>query len=142
MNGTNLDAIEAGVRDSAAGDSPDRATALEALIAALLASAGFSPGATDGFVPLREEPGGNTYFGVGKLYMIEDQSWQPVCIELAFAPAGPVRGTVRYGVPLREHKGPRLENALLAYPRETATTLQWTHVFERGPTGWLQREAT
>ena len=59
----NLDAIETAVREAVTMESPTRADALEALVAALLASTGaFSPHATDGLVPLREEVGVGSYF--------------------------------------------------------------------------------
>ena len=74
--------------------------------------------------------------------MIADQSVQPVSLDLAFGPGGSgvTSGTVSFGVlpiPGRRERDDELENALLAFPHETAAELKWAYVFTRGSSSWV-----
>jgi hypothetical protein len=135
-----LDELESAVRDAVAKDSPRRAEAVDSLIAGLLAGLlGFASRATDGFVALREELAATSYFGVGKVIFIRDQSVHPVWLDLGFPGEHGVVGTVQVSLHGDEALTPRLEGALFAYPRETVHALEWAHVFERRPEGWALR---
>jgi len=135
----NLDVVESAVQDAVTTESQSRAEAIDGLIAALLSAAlGFTPRSTDGFVPLLEEIGIRRYFAVGKIFMIDDQSIHPVSLDLVFAfGAGIAAGTVRIGVTSGEAQFNRIENALLAYPHETAESIEWACTFDRRPDGWV-----
>ena len=134
----NVHSIEQRLWETLATESPAFCEAVDSLLGALLAStAEFSHRSTDGFIPLREEVSASGYRAVGKVYMIKDQSAQPVAIELSFAPDAEsvASGTVRLGVKGKalDHK---LENGLLAFPRETAARLDWAYLFRRCAAGW------
>ncbi len=137
-----FDATEGAACHAVLTRSADQAASLEALLAALLdAAAGRGPRATDGLVLLREQLTDTSYFAVGRVYLIEDQTAEPVCIDLAFDARVEriASGSVRFGCSAQGHqsrKGEKLENRLLAYPRETAADLDWMYVFERSANGW------
>ena len=134
----SLDWIESSVREAVTGDPLRLAETIEALIAALLSRlVGFPPRATDGFIPIREEITATSYFAVGEVFMIEDQSSHPVWLDLSFGGAGMGPGTVHFGVRSVNEVSSKLETALLAYPRETAAQMDWTHEFERRPGSWV-----
>ena len=138
----NLKTIESELHRAMTAESPDRSAMVEALISALLSGAfGLSARSTDGFVPLREEIGSARYFAVGKIFMIDGQSAQPVALDLVFADEiGIKAGSVRLGARLavgRAVSESRFERSLFAYPHEMADTLTWTHIFERHLDGWL-----
>jgi hypothetical protein len=122
--------------------APEHADALEALVAALrAAAAGVVGRATDGLVVLREERPETGYFAVGMVYLIGDQSREPVCFDLIFTRDGKAiaSGTVRFGraeVDSPRSREDRLVNALTATPRETVRELHWRCIFERSSRGW------
>lgn len=141
--GAPLDQLEARLLASLAADEAARAEALDALLGALLAEfEGLSPRSTDGVIILREDLGAARYFAVGIVFMIEDQSRHPVAIELtrASAAGGVESGRVRLGVAPAargwQQRIGRVENALLASPREAAEDLAWAIVFDRDAAGW------
>jgi hypothetical protein len=137
-----LDTIERAAHEAVVTGAAGYVDRLEALVAALLASAaGFGPRATDGLVLLRDELTDVRYFAVGRVHLIDDQSRQPICIELIFAPGREAiaSGTVRFGRTAMTGAEPRtdkLEKALMAYPRETVAALNWAYVFERSSSRW------
>jgi hypothetical protein len=137
-----LDAIERIAREAVVSGAPERSEALEALVSTLIADiGGFGRRATDGLVLLREELSETSYFAVGLVYLIKDQSRQPVGIDLIFTPGGDAiaSGRLRFGrtstddAPVSEGN---LEKALTAYPREAASALDWAYVLERSSNGW------
>jgi hypothetical protein len=142
--GVTPDQLEPAVLASVAGDSTTRGEVLDALVAALLAKfKGHAPRSTDGVVIMREELGATSYFAVGTLFMIADQSRLPVAIEIAWAPGGGRIETARVRVGIaadasRQRSYGRLESALLAYPREAAAEVAWANVFERDARGWRE----
>jgi hypothetical protein len=142
MTSQGLDAIERAAHEAVVAGAPGYADTLEALVAALLkGAAGFAPRATDGLLVLREERSETGYFAVGMVSLIEDQSREPVCVDLIFTPGGQAiaSGTVRFGRAVGGNSRlteDRLANALTAYPRETAQDLDWRFVFERSSRGW------
>jgi hypothetical protein len=137
-----LDAIERTAVQAVLARAPDYGETLEALVAALIASSrGYTHRATDGLVILREELSETSYFAVGMVHLIEDQSRQPVAIELLFARGRDrlLSGAVRFGHAVtgeRALREDKLENALIAYPRDAAAGLTWAFVFERSSNGW------
>src|SRR5262245_32968973 len=81
------------------GDDRERADALEALLSDLLVLAGLSPRASDGLVILREDVTVRSYWAVGTLYLIEDQSAHPVRIELVLGGDHAIAsGSVKIGI--------------------------------------------
>jgi hypothetical protein len=135
-----LEAIERSAREAVVSGAPERAETLEALVSTLIADTGsYGHRATDGLVLLREDLSETSYFAVGMVYLIGDQSRQPVGIDLIFTRGRDeiASGTLRFGrlgdPPVTEDK---LEKALTAHPREAASTLDWAYVFERSSTCW------
>src|SRR5262245_44580476 len=79
----------------------ERAERLDALLGALLVErCGLVGRPTDGLLIQREEFGTDSYFATGTLFLIEDQSRHPVCLQLSWSsPASVAHGSwVRVGV--------------------------------------------
>lgn len=139
-------ALESAMARALSADPTDRSDAIERLLAALLAEhLGWSPRASDGYAALREEIAEGSYFSVGKLWMIEDQSTHPVSLRLTFDRTGRLTsGIVHFGLGSRgriEPLTPRRENLLLAYPHESTERFEWAHVFENRSGSWQRRRA-
>jgi hypothetical protein len=102
--------------------------------------------ATDGYVVLREEARATSYFSVGKLWMVDDQSSHPVSLKLTFDTSGRLTsGILHFG--FRSFDGlkelsPKDENTLLAFPREATSDFEWAYVLESHSGRWrVQRVA-
>jgi hypothetical protein len=120
-----------------ADPAADRRASLDTFLSLLLAEClGWSGRATDGFLILREEVAPGAYFAVGTLYLIDDQSRQPVVAELRWSAEAVSleRGVVRVGMAAASKSKygtyDKVENALLAWPHETARDLPWEHSLE------------
>jgi hypothetical protein len=130
--------IQSTLRAAVGADSSKRAEVVELLLGELLNGfAGFHPRATDGFIPLREEITAETYFAVGVLYLIDDQSRHPASLDLVFAGDADLKsGRVQIGLRSGSELSPKLENLLMAYPRETAARAEWAHRLEYRDGEW------
>lgn len=115
----------------ASGSAPD-ADALEAFLDDVLSSiAGLRPRLSDGVVVLREEVEPTTCFMVGKVFLIADQTTEPVCVQLALASEGATlrSGAIRFGNAARDahRRRDRVETMLLAFPHEAVADIEWAH---------------
>jgi|SRR5215813_2864282 len=138
-------AHEAGLIESLRSNvsSRDRAKRLDALLGALLVErCGLVGRPTDGLLIQREELRTDSYLGTGTLFLIEDQSRHPVCLQLSWSsPASVAQGSwVRAGVPAGSRYASkayeRLEALLLASPHEVMSELEWACVFRRNAGDW------
>ncbi len=136
---------EAGVIESlrASVSERERAERLDDLLDALLVECcGLVGHPTDGLVIQREEFRSGSYFATGTLFLIDDQSRHPVCLQLSWSsPTSVAQGSwVRAGVAAasryasKAHE--RLETFLLASPHEMASELEWACMFHRGAEDW------
>jgi hypothetical protein len=121
----------------------ERGERLDALLGALLVElCGLVGHPTDGFLVQREELRTDSYFATGTLFLIEDQSRHPVCLQLLWSsPASVEQGSwIRAGVAAGSRYASkayeRLEALLLASPHEVASELEWACVFRRGGEDW------
>jgi hypothetical protein len=129
---------------TAKGSSEQRAATLERLLDQLLTSmAGLSPRATDGLILVREEVSSGAFFAVGKVFMIADQTPEPVSFAFTFAGASLVStGLVNFGLadgqlPRGINSRARLESALMAYPHEAAQEVPWAYKFQAKGSSWV-----
>lgn len=128
------------------GDPSGRAEAIESLLAQLLAEhLGRRSRATDGYVALREESSVITYFSVGKLWMVDDQSSHPVSLRLKFDAEGGLRsGVIYFGFRSKhglQELSPKDENVLSAFPEEATSRFDWAYVLEYDSGKWRIRQA-
>ena len=142
----SLDSITSELVKRLGNPAADRAEALETFLGSLLSAClGWRPRATDGMSILREELDAVAYFAVGTLHLIDDQSRQPVMIELSWSVGSSLveTGVVRVGMAADANadygKHDKLESALLAYPREMARELSWRHSLHWANIGWESR---
>ena len=141
-DGVRVPRLETAIWETLSGDSSRRAQAVEELLAGLLADHfGLPARATDGYVPLREEADAASYFSVGKLWMIGDQSSHPVSLQLTFDPSGNLTsGVLRLGLESfrgRKQLSAKDENILLAFPREATLDFEWAYVLEKHSGAWI-----